>query len=357
VRKLRRPLGALSLVGLVTGALLTFTAPGANAAALEKSGWWYRPNAAPGPLAGVLPPPPGTPPDGLLVQATPDGPNAVAAVSFALEEGELGGSLTLNVSSDTGGETANLQACPVTAPWQPAQGGSFDAKPKEDCEFGTAPGTRSPDGKVWTFDITALITNGRVDVVILPQALPEAGGAAPVFRPFSLGFEKPTSASLAPPVAGGSEDIGDLSIDPSSFPSGASDPSSSFSPDSGSGSVGSVGGGASDFAPSVDGVALGGAGALDAAPPPPAVAPAASGGQALATTPAADVAGLANRRGLGIGLMLLCGLAGIFLAATRSPAFAAMLPPALRPRGADGDPAEGGLGRFVRPRVGRAPAL
>ena len=349
----RRMLSATVLAGFVSGALLVATAPAAGAATLDKSGWWYRPASAPA-IGAVVPPPPGTPEGGLVVQATPDGPNAVAALTFTLTPEELGGTLTLAVAGETGGDKAAIQACPAKAAWEAAQAGSFDKRPIEDCNFGSAPGTRSEDGKTWTFDITALVKSGKVDIVILPMALPEGGGQAPVFAPFSVSFEKPSSASLAPPDGAGSADTGDLAADPSEFPSGGS---SDFAPADSAGSV--PAGGSSDFAaPSVSGVDVGGAGALDAAPPPPdigAAPPAADASQQVAAAPVAAT-GLANRRALGLGLLLLCGLAALAIGATRSPALAAMLPPAMRP-GITGEGKPGGLGRFVRPRTGRAPAL
>jgi hypothetical protein len=352
--KLRRRMGSVTaLAGLLTGVVLVVTAPAASAAELDKAGWWYRPNSAPGPLGGVIPPPPGTPEGGLVVQATPDGPNAVAAVTFLLSEEELGGTLTLTVAEggDTGGEGAALQACPAKAAWEAAQAGSFDKRPQEDCNFGSVPGTRAEDGKTWTFDLTALVVSGKADVVIVPMALPEGGGQAPVFKPFSLSFEAPTSASLTPPEG---SDLGssDFTTEGGEFPAGDS---GSFAPDS----SGSLPSGSSDFAaPSVSGVDISGSAALDAAPPPPPAidaAPAGSDQQALAAAPASATSGLANRRGLGLGLIALCGLAVLGIAATRSPAFAHLLPPAMRPAMGDGTP--GGLGRFVRPRTGKAPAL
>ena len=353
--KLRRRLGAAAIVGAISGALLVLTAPAAGAATLDKTGWWYRPASAPGPLGGVVPPPPGTPEGGLVVQATPDGPNAVAALTFSLTPEELGGVLTLTVAGETGGENAAIQACPAKAAWEPAEAGSFDKRPAEDCNFGSAPGVVSEDGKTWTFDITALVVGGKVDIVLVPMALPEGGGVAPVFKPFSVSFEKPTSASLAPPSGGGAADIGDLGADPGSFPSG--DTAGSFGTDAGSIATG---GGGSDFAaPAVSGVELGGAAALDAAPPAPEVGTpgdAATGGDPLASTPAGAVSGLANRRGLGLALIGLCALVALALAATRIPAVAQMLPPAMRPP-LPGEARPAGLGRFTRPRVGRAPAL
>lgn len=361
--KIRRMVGGVSLAGLVTGAVLALGAPSASAATLDKAGWWYRPATAPGPLGSAIPKPPGTPDGGLVVQATPDGPNAVAAMTFSLTPEELGGTLSLTVASETGGKDAVMQACPVKAPWEPAEGGSFADRPQEDCNFGSAPGVLSEDGKTWTFDLTALVVGGKVDIVILPMALPQAGGQAPVYRPFSVSFEKPTSASLAPPdgLATGSTDFstgsGDFATGDAGAETASSGSGSSFSPDVG---PTDISGPESDFtAPSaVDGVALGGASALDAAPPAPAagaVGGGGTGGQALATSPTSG--GVANRRSLGLGLLLLSALAGLALAATRSPAVAAVLPPGLRPRGAGDAPADGGLGRFVRPRTGRAPAL
>lgn len=350
--KLRRRLGGAAVAAAITGAALLLTAPAAGAATLDKVGWWYRPASAPGPLGAAVPAPPGTPEGGLVVQATPDGPNAVAALTFSLTPEELGGMLTLTVAGGTGAENAAIQACPAKAAWEAAQAGTFDKRPAEDCNFGSAPGTASEDGKTWTFDITALVVSGKVDIVLVPMALPEAGGAAPIFKPFSISFEKPTSASLAPPSGGGAADVGDLSADPGSFPSG--DAAGSFAPDAGSASSG----GGGDFStPSVSGVALGGAGALDAAPPAPEIAPSApAAGDALAATPAAATSGLANRRGLGLALIALCALTMLALGATRIPGVAAMLPPAMRPAVA-GQAHEGGLGRFTRPRTGRAPAL
>ena len=202
------------LIGLL--AMQLWSAAG-GAADLMTAGWWWR--AQTGTVA--LPPPPHVPAGGLAVGEGADGPTAMAALRFALEDDEIDPVLSLVVSEELAPPEIGLSACPAKAPWFGIQAGTWDERPQPDCDRGKVEGTRSENGASWTFPLSALHGDGLLDVVIVP-----AEGSSP----FEISFDPPTAASLkttpAPTAAGfetdsGSGDYGGFVLPPSGFDGGA----------------------------------------------------------------------------------------------------------------------------------------
>src|SRR5688572_28239964 len=143
----RRLLAIAGAGALVFSAVGLLGAGSASAEPPDQQGWWWRGKMAALPVG--VPTPPNAPADGLFVASDSTGADAVSAVRFTIPDGATTGSLKLNVSGNTRG-TPLLGLCRVTGPWQPAQGGNWEAKPAVS-ETGCSPGTMVADGKSVTF--------------------------------------------------------------------------------------------------------------------------------------------------------------------------------------------------------------
>ena len=205
MRAIRAALGGVLVAAAAAVALVP---SGAGAATLAQAGWWWRVNDG---LPVPPPPPPNVPEGALVVAGAPDGAMAISALHFDLAEDEGSPVLTLQVAEDgdQGGASALLAACLTGSAWQPAAAGSWGSKPFPACNVGSVNGVRSEDGKSWTFALTPLVTDGVVDITLVPgtdpELPPEAAGST-----FQLVFEAPTAASLAT-TSGGSD--ADAAID------------------------------------------------------------------------------------------------------------------------------------------------
>lgn len=202
---------AVALVTMIASTLLVGAgvgAGGANAADLAASGWWWRaqggtglaPGAAP-PLPGspapvpVVPSPPTVPEGGLMVAGTPEGATAIAALRFELGEDETMPVLSLAIERESGGAAAILAACLTGSAWQPAAAGNWGDKPFAACSEGSVNGVLSDDATSFTFALGPLLTNGLIDVVLVPgtvEGAPEGANGSP----FEVVFKAPTAASL-----------------------------------------------------------------------------------------------------------------------------------------------------------------
>ncbi len=130
-------------------------------AAVTAKGWWGKVPIAP-PL-GFAPPlaNPGVPQGAVAVSATAGENDKVAALALALEvpEGSTleGLSLQLKEATDPGAtvlpDQAVIVACPITAPWEPAEGGDWEKRPQADCALAKVTGVRDPTSGVWSFDL------------------------------------------------------------------------------------------------------------------------------------------------------------------------------------------------------------
>lgn len=342
-RVLRAVLGGCLLVG---AALLTL-ASSAQATTLTQAGWWWRVNDAV--LPATVPAYPTVPEGGLMVAGAPDGATAIAALHFELDADEGSPVLTLAVADngDQGGDGAVMAACLTGSVWQAESGGAWANKPFPACDQASVTGVRADDGATWTFALAPLLSDGILDVTLVPGLDPDlppgANGST-----FQLVFTAPTSASLST-ISGGATSPIDL-------------------PDFGATSPGDAGG--SSFDPPAFGGEL-------ALPPTPvggftpalpagdqgltATAPLVQKRNApIETTPIATVK---DHRALAVVILALCGAALLWSAQLPTPALrrlggfdqgASLGPGAVGPTAG---PQTAGLGRFARARSGGPPRL
>ena len=222
MRRIRATLGAALLVGAAVTALLPSSAA---AATLTQSGWWWRVND--GALPVSLPSPPNVPEGGLMVAGAPDGATAIAALHFDLSETEASPVLTLRVADggDQGGAGALLGACVTGSVWQPESAGTWTNKPFPACAEGSVNGVRADDGASWTFALAPLLSDGILDITLVPGVDP-AGLAGANGSVFQLVFAAPSAASLV--TSTGS--TGDADFDVPSFDASGGDDGSFDSP-------------------------------------------------------------------------------------------------------------------------------
>jgi len=325
-RRRRLLLMAAGLLMVLGSSLSLDPAQASSATAINDTGWWWALQTNPDVL---LPGPPNVAAGQLHVEGTPSGATAIAAIAATLAEGEAQPILTLDVTAggDTGGDGAVLLACQAGSAWAGGDAKAWPDKPQPACTPGGVQGARAEDGTSWTFDLTALQFNDKVNVVLVPgtvEGQPEgANGSA-----FSLTFEPPTAESLqtspgeapAPPTTPLVDlgvtppaDGGTVGFDTPSFDSGGVElpPVEAALPDDEQGIT--------PVAPSVQ----------DQTPLLPASVP---------VDPRSP-----HARGVGIALLLVG--AGVVYATTRQQ-------PVIGPEGIPG-----GLGRWVSPRWGSPPSL
>ena len=399
----RRILRGAAAIMVLAGTWMVAFAPAADAATLDRSGWWWaRSNF------NDAPPPPGLPKGGLYVAGAPDGAVAIAAVRYELDEFETAPELILEVAAgDSGSEepTPTSEPAPAPAPapvpspdsgsgapsppeetlpvilacqtgstWHAADAGASSTKPSVACGVGKMEGKASNGGQTWTWDLSSLQVRDKVDVVLVPGKVPD-GPEGANGSTFQLTFKKPTDESLGttqgaappPPIPGGAGafqvDDTDSGSDVAAAPSSDS---GSAGTDAGSSDFSSASdSGADSFDPGVDDSADGPAlpeedqGLGDDAP---LAQSATEQAQAASNTETAN-----GNRLLG-GVIIAAGLAlGFYAQQQQTPGlrklgrFGAGEPvPATVPAGAGATattPEQGGLGRFTRQRTSAAPKL
>lgn len=197
---------------LVAGLLLVGAPGAADEAQHDDHGWWWRAQTG----ALDLPPPPFVPEDGLAVARDVDGATAVSALRFEVGAVDVvGATLTLVEDGQQGGELAELRACVAATAWSGAEAGVWDERPEADCEAGQATGLRDEENGAWEFDVSVLVEDGVLDVVLLPHAggdEPDEGQDPPLSPgtttadegggpPFQVAFEAPGDDALE--VGGG----------------------------------------------------------------------------------------------------------------------------------------------------------
>jgi len=326
----RRVVATVLLVGGVTLGWTT----GAGAASDMEAGWWDR-------NADALLPALDPPPDGALrVANDPTGPSAVAAVRFALDDGEADPTLVLRTADDPVPADAGFVACPATSDWEPADGEPLDDAPSADCDGSAALGAVAADGASVSFDLSTFPDGPTFDVVISPAP----SGANPVADTYAVDFAIPTAddvvARPAPAAPGGGSGAG----------------AGTASPGAAAGPTASPGGSSPTYSPPA--MPTGGGFTSPGTPavevPAPAAAtggPAGSGGTAAPVTgvspvasPPIDVTDASNPRWVGLVVALAAiGLGGHLWRTDRERA------------ALTAGPVLGGLGRFVRERTGPAP--
>ncbi|MGQ0831288.1 MAG: hypothetical protein ACT4OV_06380 [Microthrixaceae bacterium] len=342
MRRARRRVGSALLA---VAAVVALAPVGADAGTLARAGWWWRAND--GSTPATLPAPPTVPEGGLMVAGAPDGATAIAALHFDLGDDESSPVLTLQVADngDQGGDTAILAACVTGSAWEPASAGTWTYKPFPACAQGSVNGVRSDDHASWTFALAPLVSDGIVDVTLVPGIDPSRPDGANGST-FQLSFEAPSGASLATSSGGGPTP--DFTVPEFGTPDAAF-------------------GGATDFeAPSGGDLALPPVDASTAFTPAlpesdqglTATAPVVQGrNRPLAAAPAASVA---DHRGLAALVLAICGAVLLWSAQLPVPA-----PRRLGRFGSAGAEARvddapmgpAGLGRFARVRSGSAPRL
>lgn len=181
----RRTVRTLAAVALVVASGVVGLAPSAGAqqaSSLDDYGWWSRANQG-APLNSVIS---ADVSEGqLLVEATPEGATAIAALRATLPEGSTSPVLTLTVASDVGGDSADVLACQAGSGWTGAHGGEWGSKPSPDCAQ-SVQGIPSEDGSSWSFALAPLQFGDQLNVVLAP-------GAGSSFR---VVFEQPSAASI-----------------------------------------------------------------------------------------------------------------------------------------------------------------
>ena len=155
---MRRVLGALAVAAVAASLVM----PSAAAATRAAHGWWWQAQTG---LLGTAIPPPGVPEDGLAVETLPDGPTAVSALRYVLDRAESQPVLELKVA-DQHGDVA-IQACAATQHWTSDHGGPWDERPTYDCGS-AAEGQASQDGATWRWELSALLREQKLDVVLVP---------------------------------------------------------------------------------------------------------------------------------------------------------------------------------------------
>src|SRR5439155_16862374 len=60
-----------------------------------------------------------------------------------------------------------VMACPATPGWKPAQAGAWSARVQYNCT-GAAHGTANADGTAISFDLGGVVSDGTVDVALVP---------------------------------------------------------------------------------------------------------------------------------------------------------------------------------------------
>lgn len=359
----RRRLALAALALITLGASMLASPAPAGAASLSKSAWWYKartgdPATAVPPQAGPLPggiptapapPTPGPPtvPEGsLLVEGTPAGASAVAAMTFTLSSTESVPVLTITPSATSQVPAdAIVLACRAAVEWAaPDQDpGAWEEKPLVACDQSVQgiPG----DAGVLTFPLAPLCQAcTSLDIVLVPGVVATPPGTpAPVGSSFSLAFDAKEGAKLETAAGSSPTDTFTGSTASPSFASGGTSSPGFSSPGS--------------FA--------------TATPPVPVAQPALEPQEQAPTVPqqtALPVATTVGRDRTAQGVAFLVLLAGLAFAAL------AHLTPARAEDGTIGlgrfqrpvaaaaidvplEPVSGGLGRFARPRSGPPPAL
>jgi len=321
---------------LVAGVMCVVGAGPAAAVAPTAVGWWWVAEQG----SAAVPPPPTVPDGGFMVGADPSGPNAVAALRFALADDDSAPVLTLTVApnGNLNGASDAVVACATASPWKPESPGNWANKPAGRCDT-NAKGTLSEDAKTVTFALTPLVgaDNQTLDIVLLP-----ASGAS-----FEMTFNAPSATSLTTTKVEPSS----TSDSGSSFDTSAGISTADSSPaDSSSDALASLLSSpiASTQAPPIDNPTL----QITTVRPTP-VNRSVVGTQApTRSTPA-------------VAVLLLLMVAGAAWAVGRVPVpglrrlgpMSTSPPPAASTREPAGPPAVGGLGRFARERRGAPPRL
>lgn len=162
------------------------------------------------------PPPSGAPVPGLPTGGAPVGAFAVAALRFPVAEGAQVGTLTLGLDG-LKPPAIGIVACPITAPFKPAENGPLSDVPPFDCTTSDT-ATLSKDGSTIGFaHLAPMVRGGSLSVLLLPGAADR------------VVLSRPTAAALAV-IPAPPEPPGDLGPVPALPPPAAAPPPAASAP-------------------------------------------------------------------------------------------------------------------------------
>ena len=220
-RRSRRT-AAVALAAVGSAAVVGLLVTPADAQAPDIAAWWSAANVGNG--APAPPAPPDVPAGDLLVQGSngngsapalpisgaPATSQAVAALSFQLPDGASVGALTLTIDGTAPPSAPTIVACKSTKKFFAEENGPWTDVPPSDCSQ-TSTAKLSSDGKSLVFDdISKLVGDGELSVVLLPGAVDRvvlkkpddsalsvttAGGLGAAAPPFGTGTTGSPSAS------------------------------------------------------------------------------------------------------------------------------------------------------------------
>jgi len=159
--------------------------------------------------------------------------DAISGLSLTIPSGAKVGLLTLHFDGSAPA-SPSVEACRATAPFGPQQNGPWSDVPPYDCTT-TAVGKLAPDGKSILFaDIGALVKDGRLTVVLVPQFYDrevwlKPGADAITFTPPPPTFDLAPTAQLTFPAPA---DTGVAALPPAFVP-----PQTTLAPPAGSGTA------------------------------------------------------------------------------------------------------------------------
>ena len=327
----RQPPAPAAQLAVLTGTALLVLSGAAGIAAADapgRQGWW---NLA---HQGVQPPtPPDVPADGLLVQGGPNGPSAVAALRFDVPPGSGVTGLRLVVAGSAP-QASGVRACPAAPVWKAAQNGPWADLPAYDCTTSVV-GVLSGTELVFT-GVGRLVSDaGVLSIAVVPGQTDRVSLAKPGAA--ALTVTAPAAASAPAPAATGPVAQPGPPAAPAAAPAAAPPPAPGVPVP------------ASLALPPVPPAPLSSAAPVVVAPPAPpvaaalpAAAPRAFAGPARNDTRARVVVAVE-----GLLLLLTLGLVGAGPARRLGTLAGTAVPQA----------PERGVGRFARPRSGRAPRL
>src|SRR3954451_18269342 len=201
-RRFRRTAAvALAVVGS-TAVVGLLVAP-ANAQAPDVVAWWSAANVGNG--APTPPAPPDVPAGDLLVQGSngngsapalpvsgaPATSQAVAGLRFDLPDGASVGALTVTIDGTPPPSTPTIVACKAAQSFAAVDNGPWTSVPPSDCSQTSSP-KLSSDGKTLVFDdISKLVGDGQLSVILLPGAVDR------------VVIKKPDDSALSVTTAGG----------------------------------------------------------------------------------------------------------------------------------------------------------
>jgi len=162
----------LSVLFLALAAAVASAPVTAGASPPSQTAWWNQAQQVPAGVPVGVPAPPTVPSGGLYIANTPNGPAALAALRFA-SDAPADGKLTLKIDANSApfAAIAAIQACLPLADWKPAENGTWTDVPLYTCS-GNNP-TLAADGVTLTWTIPASYQDDQldyVDVLLAPAA-------------------------------------------------------------------------------------------------------------------------------------------------------------------------------------------